>query len=57
MIDNFSILLSHALLALALWRLANRPDLDREPPPVPDTPPSGFARKPAMPERSDSPDA
>jgi hypothetical protein len=26
MIDNFSILLSHALLAFALWHLMNRPD-------------------------------
>jgi hypothetical protein len=45
MIDNFSILLSHALLALALWFMMNRPDLDIEEPPVPDTEPEGFAAK------------
>jgi hypothetical protein len=44
-IDNFSILLSHALLAFALWHLMNRPDLDVEEPPVPDTEPEGFARQ------------
>jgi hypothetical protein len=45
MIDNFSILLSHALLAFALWQLMNRPDLDLEEPPAPDAEPEGFARK------------
>lgn len=30
MIDNFSLLLSHGLLLVALWRLSRRPDLDRE---------------------------
>jgi hypothetical protein len=45
MIDNFSILLSHALLALAIWRLMNRHDLDVEAPPVPDVEPEGFARE------------
>ncbi len=45
MIDNFSILLSHALLALALWFLSQRPDLDNEDPPVPDAEPEGFAKK------------
>ena len=30
MVDNFSILLSHGLIALALWRLLSRPDLDQE---------------------------
>jgi hypothetical protein len=44
-IDNFSILLSHALLALALWRLMNRSALDFEEPPVPDAEPGGFAAK------------
>jgi hypothetical protein len=44
-IDNFSILLSHALLAFALWHLMNRPDLDIEEPPVPDTEPEGFGRQ------------
>ncbi len=45
MIDNFSILLSHALLAWALWVLVNRPELDDEAPPTPDTEPEGFAVK------------
>ncbi|MEP7349632.1 MAG: hypothetical protein ABI668_06725 [Sphingorhabdus sp.] len=45
MIDNFSILLSHALILLALWILSGRADLDKEDPPVPDTEPEGFARK------------
>ena len=30
MVDNFSIGLTHALMALALWRLLYRDDLDRE---------------------------
>ena len=30
MVDNFAILLTHALLALALWRLLDRADLDHE---------------------------
>ena len=30
MIDNFSIILTHALMALALWRLLYRDDLDHE---------------------------
>lgn len=30
MIDNFSIGLSHLLMAIALWRLLHRDDLDRE---------------------------
>jgi hypothetical protein len=30
MIDSFALALSHALLALAAWRLVMRPDLDRD---------------------------
>lgn len=30
MIDNFSIALTHALIAIALWRLLHRADLDQE---------------------------
>jgi hypothetical protein len=30
MVDSFSILLSHGLIAFALWRLLARPDLDEE---------------------------
>ena len=30
MVDNFSIGLTHLLLAIAMWRLLYRDDLDRE---------------------------
>ena len=30
MVDNFSIGLTHVLMAIALWRLLYRNDLDRE---------------------------
>ena len=30
MVDNFAIVLTHGLIALALWRLLNRADLDTE---------------------------
>ncbi|SEH17963.1 hypothetical protein SAMN05428974_2418 [Sphingopyxis sp. YR583] len=30
MVDNFSIALTHVLLAIALWRLLHRADLDLE---------------------------
>jgi hypothetical protein len=43
MIDNFSILLSHILIALAFWFFSQRDDLDREDPPAPDAEPEGFA--------------
>lgn len=42
MIDNFSILLSHGLLAIAFWYLLQRDDLDQEAPPTPDKEPEGF---------------
>lgn len=32
MIDDFALGLTHALLALAAWRLIRRDDLDRDPP-------------------------
>lgn len=32
MVDNFSLAVAHALIALAIWRLLRRDDLDREPP-------------------------
>jgi hypothetical protein len=44
-IDNLSILLSHALLAFAFWQLMNRPELDLEEPPAPDLEPEGFAHQ------------
>jgi hypothetical protein len=59
MIDNFSILLSHALIALAFWFLSQRDDLDQEDPPTPDAEPEGFAnsmRKP-KPGKKAAPDA
>jgi hypothetical protein len=45
LVDNFSIFLSHALLLIALWRLLQRPELDVEAPPEPDSEPEGFARR------------
>ena len=30
MVDNFSIALTHVLMAIALWRLLHRDDLDEE---------------------------
>ncbi|MFA6123993.1 MAG: hypothetical protein WCS75_13480 [Sphingomonas sp.] len=35
MIDNFALAISHGLIALAVWRLLRRPDLDREDVPPP----------------------
>ena len=32
MIDNFALVVTHAVLALALWRLVQRDDLDADPP-------------------------
>lgn len=31
MIDLFALVLTHGLMALAGWRLVQRPDLDRDP--------------------------
>lgn len=41
MVDNFSIAISHVLIALAAWRLVFRPDLDTEAPPEADREPGG----------------
>jgi len=30
-IDNLALAVSHGLLLVAFWRLARRPDLDRDP--------------------------
>jgi hypothetical protein len=57
MIDNFSILLSHVLIALSFWLLSQRDDLDREEAPAPDAEPEGFAKSVRRPVRSASPDA
>jgi hypothetical protein len=45
MIDNLSILLSHALLALLFWFLLGRDDLDTEMPPPMDDEPEGFSKQ------------
>ncbi len=34
MIDNFALVVTHAVLALALWRLVQRDDLDADLPPA-----------------------
>lgn len=60
MIDNFSILLSHVLIALAFWYLTQRDDLDNEAPPAPDAEPEGFghiARKRTQAGAKDTRDA
>lgn len=31
MVDYFTLALTHGLMALAVWRLLQRPDLDRDP--------------------------
>lgn len=35
MVDTFSLLLSHALVLLAFWRVRKRPELDQEEAEVP----------------------
>lgn len=42
MVDTFSILLTHGLLLVALWRLAHDDTVDHEDPPEPDKDPAGF---------------
>ena len=42
MIDNFALALTHGLLLIAMWRLSQRDELDREDPPEPDSEPTGF---------------
>lgn len=57
MIDNFALALTHCLLALGLWRIALRDDLDRDPddPAAPPRRPRGLRR--ARPVRTDPPPA
>ena len=43
MIDNLALAISHGLIALAVWRLLTRPDLDREI--APDTPPPATGQR------------
>ena len=35
MIDNLALAISHGLIALTVWKLLRRPDLDSEAPPAP----------------------
>jgi hypothetical protein len=42
MVDTISILLTHGLLVIALWRLAHSDEVDAEAPPEPDENPTGF---------------
>ncbi len=37
MIDNLALAISHGLIALAVWKLLRRPDLDTEAAPAPRT--------------------
>jgi hypothetical protein len=55
MIDNFSILLSHALLMFAFWQLTMRADLDVEPEAPKDPKPEGFAKKRQKPDAASEP--
>jgi hypothetical protein len=58
MVDNFSILLSHGLIALTFWLLTMRDDLDHEPPPPPDEESEGFIkRKKTGPVKRNTPNA
>lgn len=45
MVDNFAIAISHLLIALAVWRLVWRADLDHENPPAKDEIGSGFFQR------------
>lgn len=47
MIDNFSILLSHILIAIMFYLLLSRDDLDVEDPPIPDKESDGFGVRPS----------
>jgi hypothetical protein len=40
MIDNFALVVTHAVLALALWRLVQRDELDVDPPAADPAPPA-----------------
>ncbi len=53
MIDHLSIGLTHLLMALALWRLLGRDDLDHDPDtPVNATDPQEFTERRMRPRRS-----
>lgn len=49
MVDYFALALTHALLALAAWRLVQRADLDRDPPPEDLDEPADAAPAPKVP--------
>lgn len=52
MVDNFAIAVSHLLVAIAIWRLTWRADLDYEDPPAQDDVASGFFRRAPRPGSS-----
>jgi len=49
MVDYFALALSHGLLALAVWRLMLRADLDSDPAPGPAPGPAPSEETPAAP--------
>ena len=57
MIDNFALALTHFLLALGLWRIALRDDLDRDLDDPVDPPRNMRGLRRARPARSDRPPA
>ena len=48
MIDDFAIGLTHFLMALAIWRLLSRTDIDAEPVALPDASPDDSPRPGAL---------
>lgn len=52
MVDNFAIAVSHLLVAIAIWRLSRRADLDHEDAPVKDQVGHGFFHRPPRAVRS-----
>lgn len=57
MVDNFAIAVSHLLVAIAIWRLAWRADLDHEAPPEGDDTGNSFFRRAPGPARKRDRDA
>lgn len=53
MVDNFAIAVSHLLVAIAIWRLTWRADLDHEDPPARDEVATGFFRSKPRPRSAD----
>ncbi|GGB67083.1 hypothetical protein [Blastomonas aquatica] len=57
MVDNFAIAVSHLLVAIAIWRLAWRADLDHEDPPAGDGSGTDFFRRAPRPTKKGDHDA